>query len=235
MRGAGVVVYLGPSLSWDEAQQIVPEATIMPPAAVGEIAALRRATAIALIDGYFERMAAPWHKEILLAMERGIAVYGAASMGALRAAELARFGMVGVGVVYQWFARGVIDADDEVAVAHLPEDFGFRPVTDALVNLRAGIDAAPLAPAARTRLVELARARFYRERTWAGLVEDARAAGMSKRVLGVLARHRPVDVKGADARALLRRIARSKIRRVRGVTVPRTWAFQQLLDGAWVP
>ena len=90
--------------------------------------ALREAASrrIAIIDGYFERMAAVWHKEILLALERGIAVWGAASMGALRAAELAPFGMIGVGAIYRAFARGALDADDEVAVAHLPAEHGYR-------------------------------------------------------------------------------------------------------------
>src|SRR6185503_3993378 len=99
---------------------------------------------IALIDGYFERMAAVWHKEILLALERGIAVWGAASMGALRAAELAPFGMVGVGTIYRAFARGDLVADDEVAVAHLPAEQGYRSISDALVNLRDGIARAPM-------------------------------------------------------------------------------------------
>ena len=84
-------------------------------------------------------MAAVWHKEILLALERGIEVWGAASMGALRAAELAPFGMRGVGAIYRAFARGALVADDEVAVAHLPAAQGYRAVSDALVNLRDGL------------------------------------------------------------------------------------------------
>ena len=102
---------------------------MLPPVAVGDVLALarRRGVArIAIIDGYFERMAAVWHKEILLALERGIAVWGAASMGALRAAELAPFGMIGVGAIYRAFARGALVADDEVAVAHLPAEYGYR-------------------------------------------------------------------------------------------------------------
>ena len=67
-------------------------------------ASRERVQRIAIIDGYFERMAAVWHKEILVALEKGIAVWGAASMGALRAAELAPFGMVGVGAIYQAFS-----------------------------------------------------------------------------------------------------------------------------------
>src|SRR5207248_1241809 len=142
-RGAGMttIVFVGPTLSAEEVRARLPGAIVRPPAAVGDI--LRaRATRIALIDGYFERMAAVWHKEILIAMERGTAVWGAASMGALRAAELARFGMIGVGAIYRAFARGELEADDEVAVAHLPAQYGFRATSDALVNLRDGLARA---------------------------------------------------------------------------------------------
>ena len=47
-----------------------------------------------------------WHKEILFALSEGIDVYGAASMGALRAAELDAFGMRGIGDVYSAYAEG---------------------------------------------------------------------------------------------------------------------------------
>ena len=224
------IVFVGPSL---------PNATgfdMRPPAAVGDILAASRERGvgrIALIDGYFERMAAVWHKEILLALERGIAVYGAASMGALRAAELAPFGMIGVGAIYRAFARGELVADDEVAVAHLPAEGGYRAVSDALVNLRAGLAAAARARVitARTRnaLVELARARFYRERSWQGLVDDGRAARLPARELDRLAAWPKPDQKAADAQRLMRTLARDPIIRPARLDVPRTWALRQLL------
>jgi hypothetical protein len=91
---APVVVFLGPTLSHDDARDVL-DAEYLPPAAHGDVlrAALRRPRAIALVDGVFERVPAVWHKEILFALSEGIHVYGAASMGALRAAELDAFGM----------------------------------------------------------------------------------------------------------------------------------------------
>src|SRR5688572_11448701 len=138
-RGTGMttLIYIGPTLPADEVQRALPAAMLMPPAAVGDIlraSRMRGVRRIAIVDGYFERMAAVWHKEILVALERGIMVYGAASMGALRAAELAQFGMIGVGLIYRGYARGALVADDEVAVAHLPGEYGYRAVSDALVN-----------------------------------------------------------------------------------------------------
>jgi hypothetical protein len=226
------LIYIGPTLSTDEVTRRVPDATVMPPAAVGDILRATRKRGvrrIAIVDGYFERMAAVWHKEILVALERGIAVYGAASMGALRAAELAPFGMIGVGSIFRDFARGRLVADDEVAVAHLPAEYGYRAISDALVNIRYGLARAAkqriISPALEVRLVELARARFYRERSWAQLLDDARASGLT--VDGLAAWPKP-DRKAEDARVLLRRLRTDRTARPRRIRVPRTWALRQL-------
>jgi hypothetical protein len=73
---------------------------------------------IGLIDGFFGNVPAPWHKEILYAMGRGVKVYGAASMGAIRAAELHRYGMKGAGRIFQAYRLGLLTDDDEVCVLH---------------------------------------------------------------------------------------------------------------------
>lgn len=230
------LVYVGPTLRAAEVSALLPGATVLPPVAVGDVlVAIRRRgiKRIAIIDGYFERMAAVWHKEILRALERGVAVWGAASMGALRAAELAPFGMRGVGGIYRDYARGTLIADDEVAVAHLPAEYAYRPTSDALVNLRDGIARAPMLTAPlRDKLVALARARFYRERSWHQLIADAQASGLPAHVLAALSVWPKPDRKAADARMLLRALAKDRSHPVRGQRVPRTWAIKQL--EAWL-
>ena len=70
----------------------------LPPAEQGSVVRAVRAyqpRAIVLIDGSFGKVPAVRHKEILWALAKGIPVFGRASMGALRAAELAGFGMQG--------------------------------------------------------------------------------------------------------------------------------------------
>jgi hypothetical protein len=241
--GMTTVVFVGPTLPAAEVAARLPGARVLPPVAMGDVLALvrrRGARRIAIIDGAFERMAAVWHKEILIALERGVEVWGAASMGALRAAELAAFGMRGVGAVYRDFAAGRLVADDEVAVAHLPAEYGHRATSEALVNLRHGIARAPMLSArTRAQLVELARARFYRERSWDALIADARAAGLPRRQLDGLAAWPRPDRKAADARLLLRRLAdpaavipRTPRRQKPELRVPRTWALRQL--EAWL-
>jgi hypothetical protein len=100
-------VFLGPSLSVAEARGIL-DAHYLPPVTMGDVTRLvaRRPSAIGIIDGLFERVPAVWHKEILFALSQGIPVYGASSMGALRAAELEAFGMIGIGQIFAAYRDG---------------------------------------------------------------------------------------------------------------------------------
>ncbi|HTL32168.1 MAG TPA: TfuA domain-containing protein [Kofleriaceae bacterium] len=203
-------------------RELLPAAVVRPPAAVGDIlraAHDKRVARIAIIDGYFERMAAVWHKEILIALERGIEAWGAASMGALRAAELEGFGMRGVGEIFKLYKRSVITADDEVAVAHLPAEYGYRAVSDALVNIRWSLavatDEGLIDPKLAARLLIEAKATFYRDRVWKKLAPELPL----------------IDLKAADARLLLQKLRRSgkaPRRKIPGLRVPRTWALRQL-------
>ena len=94
-----IFVFVGPTLGVEEARTIL-DATYLPPASQGDVfrlVATHDARIVGIIDGHFQEVPSVWHKELLWAMSQGIHVLGAASMGALRAAELAAFGMVGEG------------------------------------------------------------------------------------------------------------------------------------------
>ncbi len=84
------IVFVGPTLRPEEIEE-AGDFIALPPVAQGDVyrAALRRPRAIGIIDGFFSGAASVWHKEILWAMSEGVPVFGAASMGALRAAEAA--------------------------------------------------------------------------------------------------------------------------------------------------
>ncbi|GIW10527.1 MAG: hypothetical protein KatS3mg061_1584 [Dehalococcoidia bacterium] len=93
----------------------------------------QRPATIALIDGFFRAGPAVWYKESLWALATGAPVFGAASIGTLRAVKLEPFGMVGVGWVFRAFRNSVLTADDEMAVAHsLAERTNPVPFTDEL-------------------------------------------------------------------------------------------------------
>ncbi len=100
-------VFAGPTISRDEVARRQPTSICLPPVAQGDVyrVAQGRPGAIGIIDGYFEGALSVWHKEILWAMAEGIHVFGSASMGALRAAELHAFGMRGVGPIFEAYRR----------------------------------------------------------------------------------------------------------------------------------
>jgi hypothetical protein len=171
-----VIIFAGPSLP-PPSRPAVPGAIWRGPARMGDVrrAAEERPDAIGLIDGYFEVVPSVWHEEILWAMDQGIRVYGAASIGALRAAELDVYGMIGVGRVYEAFRDGELEDDDEVALLHGPEGVGYLPLTEAMVNIRATMDEAVRAgvlTAGTARSVVLAgKVLFYKQRTYSAILQ----------------------------------------------------------------
>jgi hypothetical protein len=203
-----VVAFLGPTLAVDDARALL-DAEYLPPAGHGDVlrAALRRPRVIALVDGVFERVPTVWHKEILFALSEGIHVYGAASMGALRAAELADFGMRGVGEVYRAYADGALEDDDEVAVAHADAGYGFRPVSDAMVDVRATLEAAvaegTVSGETADELVRRIKSTFYARRLLVAALD--RTDEEHERLRGWLRGGR-VHRKRDDALAMLRAV-----------------------------
>jgi hypothetical protein len=208
------VVFLGSSLPVAEAAKIL-DAHYRPPVRRGDVDRLlqkRRPSTIAIIDGEFFQSLAISPKEILRAIERGVGVWGASSLGALRAAELAPLGMTGVGTVFELYRSGRVIADDEVAVAYSREDG--RPLSEAMINIRVALNQARregvIERAAARRLIAVARALYFPDRSWPGLWHKA-ASWMPKRDLDALrqyiARAKP-DVKRDDARLLLHEMKR---------------------------
>ncbi|HVO02025.1 MAG TPA: TfuA-like protein [Candidatus Cybelea sp.] len=115
-----------------------PKIDFYPPAALGSVfrAAERGYRRIGIIDGFFGNTPSVWHKEILYVISRGVEVAGAASTGALRAAELAPYGMRGIGNIYRLYRSGSIADDDEVCVTHAIEELDFMPLSEPMISIR---------------------------------------------------------------------------------------------------
>ncbi|WNG37824.1 hypothetical protein F0U61_32195 [Archangium violaceum] len=207
-----IYVFVGPTLSVEEARTEL-DAVFLPPAAQGDVyrAACEHPEAIGLIDGYFERTPAVWHKELLWAMAEGIHVYGSASMGALRAAELAPFGMRGVGATFEAFLHGDLEDDDEVAVVHAPAEENYRPLSEAMVNIRATLASAERSGVirlpTRATLERIAKGFYYPERCYPALLTQAAREGVPavelERLRAWLPRGR-INQKREDALTMLR-------------------------------
>ncbi len=208
------IIFAGPSVRGLELPHR-PDLRFRPPAKQGDIyrATLARPKVIGLIDGYFEGVPSVWHKEILWALSQGIRVFGSASMGALRAAELDGFGMIGVGRIYQWYRDGRLEDDDEVALIHGPSESGFLPLSEPMVNVRSTCEAAMAAGIIDSQKAETilsaAKLLHYRERNWKTLLA---AAGLRwpevEEFTRWLASGR-VDQKQLDAAALIAEVLAS--------------------------
>ncbi len=205
-----ICVFLGPTMPVEDARALLPDAVYLPPAAQADLLSamtIHQPDAIALIDGVFGQSLSVWHKEILFALHNGVAVYGASSMGALRAAECQPFGMIPVGVVAGDYIAGRLSGDDEVALAHAGAEDGYFPLSEPLVNLRASLAAAVAAGvidrALHDRIIAAAKARFFPERTRDRIWADAGLTEAETARLDAFLASGAVDQKRLDAEALL--------------------------------
>jgi len=179
---------------------------------------------------------AVWHKEILWAMAQGIHVYGAASIGALRAAELTEFGMKGIGHIYRQFHAGQLTDDDEVAVLHGPAEIGYVQITDAMVNVRATIDRALqfgiVEPAFAERLASIGKSLFYNDRTYEAILKAAteqRLAPEAARDFAAWLQDGKVDQKRIDANEMLQTIKAH----IAGGVIPLEVSYEFSYTFAW--
>lgn len=212
---ADAVVFLGPSLPRAEAARILPRAEFLPPVRRDDIdALLARAVppaVIGIVDGSFMQQMSISPKEVLRAVDRGVTVLGSSSMGALRAAELDTMGMTGIGRVYEMYASGEIDADDEVAVTFDADTLA--PLCVPMVNFRVAtrelVARGRITAEAGRRVLDTAKAMYFPDRTVAN-VTTVLAAELGPEAAADLRdayTHDAPDAKGDDARALLRHVA----------------------------
>jgi hypothetical protein len=196
-----VVVFAGPTLprhpdaAW---RPLLGACDLRPPAQRGDVLAalVDRPDALVLIDGYYYSVPAVTHKELRYALDAGVRVLGAASLGALRAAEMAPLGMMGLGTVYEWYRSGVIDGDDEVAILHAAAEQGYRGLTIALVELRHALESPD-----------------FDRRAAAALVARVKPLPFSHRHPDVIADLAQRELGSGSAAILMRRLAEHSVKR----------------------
>ncbi|MEE8092720.1 MAG: TfuA-like protein [Gammaproteobacteria bacterium] len=205
-------VFAGPTIARAEIEAAGPDMVCLPPVAQGDVYRVvrRRPRAIGIVDGYFEGVPAVLHKEILFAMAEGIHIFGSASMGALRAAELHAFGMRGVGRIFEAYRDERLEDDDEVAVVHGPAEAGYVALSESMVNIRATLERAVqegvIGAPARQALERIGKELFYQARSWQALHGRAGAQGLPAEELHALRAWLPagrIDQKREDALAML--------------------------------
>lgn len=203
-----MIAFVGPSIPREEARRLCPGLDVRPPVRRDDLYSERErgAWGFLIIDGVFMQNDAVSPREVADVLEDGALVVGAASMGALRAADCWPLGAVGVGLIYRLYRRGVLESDEEVAVA-VSGDGSDAAVSVPLVNVRYAMASAVrrrlLDRATARRIVSAAAAIYYPERTWP---EVLRRAGASPP--GLLEFCARLDLKRRDAECALARVAR---------------------------
>ncbi len=209
-----IIVYTGLSLPFDEAREILDsnedmEVIYKRPIQRGDLgqALKEHPDIIAIIDGVFHQSSAVGHKEILNAMKNGIKVYGASSMGALRASELDTLGMVGVGYVYTQYTTGEVDSDDDVAV--MLDSDTLEALSVPLINMKYVFTNAAreniITEDEKDELLKIAKNAFYPKRNYSQTLRESDLDNDKKSELIDFIRTSP-DIKKEDAKDLLKMI-----------------------------
>ena len=200
------VVFLGPSLDPKEAQSYF-QARYLPPIRRGDLPRViaEGARAVGIIDGEFSQSLAVSVMEVSAALRQGVRIWGAASMGALRAAECQSLGMVGVGWIFEKYVDGSLKADDEVALLFDP--VSHRAMTIPLVNVRWSIEIAIeeglISKGSEAAVIEVARSIRFSERTYKSLLNASSSEEMRILVEFMKTNPKRTDRKLLDARLLL--------------------------------
>lgn len=206
-----IIVYTGLSLPFDEAKKILDstddvEVIYKRPIQRGDLslALKENPDIIAIIDGVFHQNSAVGHKEILKVMKSGVKVFGASSMGALRASELDSLGMIGVGYCYNQYASGAIDSDDDVAV--MLDSESLEALSVPLISMNYVFENAVseniLTESEQEELSHIAKETYYPKRNYAQALSESSLSDEKKAELIDFIRESE-DIKKRDAVELL--------------------------------
>ena len=206
-----ILIYTGLSLPFDEAKEILDshddvEVIYKRPIKRGDLGIdlKEKPDIIGIIDGVFHQNAAVGHKEILSAINTGAKVFGASSMGALRASELDSLGMVGIGYCYNQYASGAIDSDDDVAV--MLDSESLEALSVPLISMNYVFENAVseniLTQSEKDELTAIAKSTFYPKRNYADTLSKSGLSDDKKSELINFIRENE-DIKKQDAKELL--------------------------------
>lgn len=215
---ASILIFSGPSLTPSD-MAMFPDLTFLPPIAQGDLFKHvgPSVSNIGIIDGYFGDRLSIFHKEILWAMAQGTSVSGAASMGALRAAELHGLGMFGVGHIFESYQCGDFTSDADVAVAHGPAELDYMPTSISQVDVKATVSALThrgrLSGQFADQIIAASRAIFFANRTWTRIAEDTKSHEYSSDILGCILEGAHIQQKRLDAIELLEWVSYGSPRR----------------------
>ena len=182
------IIFIGPSLNHDKARRIF-QADYRAPAKKGDLMMLLTSYSksaeepnstnfVGLVDGLFLQDYPPTPIEVYqLLSNKNFHVVGGASIGALRAIELEKFGMVGIGKIFELFRNGATDADDEVAVTFQQgagEDIQSEAMIDIRFNLFVACRKQIITDRVKRAIAKTAKSIYFPYRNYTHVLEQTR-------------------------------------------------------------
>jgi TfuA protein len=182
------IIFVGTSLTHQKARKIF-DADYRTPAKKGDLLMLSSSAFsvsdgedtinfVGLIDGLFLQDYPPTPIEVYqLLSTKNIRVIGGASIGALRAVELEKFGMVGVGKIFDLYKNGTTDADDEVAVTfQLGHEGGIQ--SEAMIDIRYNLFLAYkrniISERTKRILSKIAKSTYFPYRSYSNIIQQTK-------------------------------------------------------------
>lgn len=209
-----VIIYTGLSIPFSEAKEILDshddiEVIYKKPIKRGDLGCdiKENPDIIGIIDGVFHQSSAVGHREILGVMKNGVKVYGASSMGALRASELDVLGMEGIGYCYKEYASGNVTSDDDVAV--MLDSETLEAISVPLISMNYvftnAVDKNIITQEEKDELIKITKETYYPQRNYAQTLSQSSLDADKKGKLIDFIRTSK-DIKKEDAKALLNHI-----------------------------
>lgn len=171
------VIFLGPSLSRDKARKIL-DADYRLPAKKGDLLQLipKEVDIVGLVDGYFLQDYPPTPIEVYnLVRKRNVKVLGSSSLGALRAVELGKYGMIGIGKIFRLFRDGILESDDEVAVT-FTDYMNYK--SEALIDIRYNLFLAQkyniIDNMTRRSILKISKQTYFPYRTYEDILDKCK-------------------------------------------------------------
>ncbi|MFY9799478.1 MAG: TfuA-like protein [Candidatus Nitrosopolaris sp.] len=176
------IVFIGPSLHIEKARKIF-NADYRPPAKKGDFLRLMSCindddrVIVGLVDGLFLQDYPPTPIEVFqLVVKQNMLVLGAASLGALRAVELEKYGMIGIGKIFELYKKNTIAADDEVAVTFTPENQQLQSeaMIDIRYNLFIALRKGVIDKNTRRAAVKVAKSIYFPDRNYEVIINETK-------------------------------------------------------------
>ena len=176
------IVFIGPSLDIEKARKIF-NADYRPPAKKGDFLRLLSSIndddriIVGLVDGLFLQDYPPTPIEVFqLVVKKNMLVLGGASLGALRAVELEKYGMIGIGKIFELYKKNKIAGDDEVAVTFTPENQQLQSeaMIDIRFNLFIALRKGVIDKDTRRAVVKVAKSIYFPDRNYEVIINETK-------------------------------------------------------------